>query len=328
MILFKKWMLILIVVMGVTVGYIYWENSRVVLTEETIFIEELPEEFEGFKILQITDLHGKMFGSEQRRLVDAINDVSYDAIVFTGDMLKDDTSTDYAPTYQLLEGLSNLDNALFVTGNTDPHHFEPVTKRTVKKDDFIEGMIERGIEPLDSIYTISRGESKLFFTEFEISLLDPEEELEHLKAGTGANQQADILDRDYLTELFQDMTELDNMSDDDVLISLYHYPLVDQRIDYYQQDPSVNLRDYDLHIAGHYHGGQIRLPFIGALIVPEAYYDNYGLFPPQDRVMGLWEYDGIQQYVSTGLGASDPIKFLGFRFLNPPEINLLTLSKK
>jgi predicted MPP superfamily phosphohydrolase len=328
MTLFKKWILILIVGMGVTVGYIYWENSRVVVTEETIFIEELPEEFEGFKILQITDLHGKTFGSEQRRLVDTINELSYDAIVFTGDMLKDDTSTDYAPTYQLLDGISNLDNALFVTGNTDPNHFKPVSKRTAQKDDFIKGLVERGVKPLDSIYAISRGDSTLYFTEFEISLLDPQEELIQLNDRTGTYHQDDMIDTDYLTELFHDMTALESMNRHDILISLYHYPLVDQRIDDYQQNPSVNWREYDLHIAGHYHGGQIRLPFVGALLVPEAYYDNYGLFPPQDRVMGLWEYGGVQQYVSTGLGASDPIKFLGFRFLNPPEINLLTLSKK
>jgi predicted MPP superfamily phosphohydrolase len=40
-------------------------------------------------------------------------------------------------------------------------------------------------------------------------------------------------------------------------------------------------------MAGHYHGGQFRIPFVGALFVLEAWYEKSGLFPPQDRVKGL-----------------------------------------
>lgn len=321
-----KWGLGFFIVSGsILMVYTLWDNQRIIVREENIGIDDLPEELDGFTILQITDLHEKTFGENQRKLIDKVNSLEYDAIVFTGDMLDDAQSQNYNPTYDLLDGINNLDHALFVSGNTDPNHFEPISARTSDKHDFVKGMADRGVRPLESIYPMDVGEASVHFVEFEISLKDPYDEIAKLES---SSQSAKEPDDEHLINLYEEMKTINDLSNEDILISLYHYPLVDQRIDIYQKDPSVHFRDYDLHIAGHYHGGQIRLPFLGALMVPEAYYDNYGLLPPQDRVMGYWEYDGLKQYVSAGLGSSRAVGFLNFRFLNPPEINLLTLKKE
>lgn len=66
----------------------------------------------------------------------------------------------------------------------------------------------------------------------------------------------------------------------------------------------------DLVLSGHVHGGVIRLPFVGGILSPER-----RLFPAYTR--GLYFKNKSILYVSAGLGK--------FRFLNPPEINLLTL---
>lgn len=118
------------------------------------------------------------------------------------------------------------------------------------------------------------------------------------------------------------------LGSDEIVIALNHYPIADERIDYIKKDPATEWVDLDLIIAGHYHGGQIRVPFLGALFVPEPWYEPHSFFPPQDRVKGLWEYAETKQYVSAGLGTSDAIPFLKFRLFNPPEINVMTLKEK
>ncbi|GIN61991.1 phosphoesterase [Robertmurraya siralis] len=308
--LLRKKLWAMMIILMIMCGYIIWENNRIVVVEESIPIRELPEDLEGFTIVQITDLHEKVFGKEQSKLINMINSINYDAIVFTGDMLVSPESNNYAPFYTLIEGIRKKNIAYFVPGNTDPQSFIIGEKEVYERDRFIKGMEERGIKLLDTIEKVKVGSSNLYFTYFEnsIALLEQSEQDKKLDP--------------YIERLLM----LEQYFDSEVLIALNHYPIPDDRIDLLKEEE--RLWAYDLLIAGHYHGGQIRLPFIGAVFIPEPYYLWDGFFPPQDRVKGLWNYNGIQQYVSTGLGSSDAISFLNFRFYNPPEVNVLTLKKK
>ena len=71
---------------------------------------------------------------------------------------------------------------------------------------------------------------------------------------------------------------------------------------------------YDLVLAGHTHGGQVRLPGVGALVT------NCDL--PRDRVRGLSRWGSSWLHVSAGLGTS---KYAPFRFACRPEASLLTV---
>ena len=68
-------------------------------------------------------------------------------------------------------------------------------------------------------------------------------------------------------------------------------------------------------LSGHTHGGQIRLPLIGAFYVPMQ-----GWFPKYDR--GLFTEGKTRVFICTGLGAS----VVRFRFNAPPELALITLE--
>lgn len=68
-----------------------------------------------------------------------------------------------------------------------------------------------------------------------------------------------------------------------------------------------------LTLAGHTHGGQVRVPGWGTPIVPSRYGSRY--------VAGLVEEDGKRLFVTPGLGTS----ILPVRFLVPPEVSVLTL---
>lgn len=302
--------------------YTIYDNNRVTIVEQEVVIEDLPKELVGFSILQVSDLHEKSFGENQEKLIEKINSLSYDAIVFTGDMLKRPTSTNYQPFYQLLDGIQHKENAWFVPGNTDPEGYHSKSKQSFQKTDFIKGMEQRGIKLLEALATLQKGQAKVHFAYFDFIFEQADPAL-----------SSKDLSEEYLNHLQRLREEVSChviIEESDLFIGLTHYPVVDQRIDslLFEENQKVTVRDIDILLAGHYHGGQIRIPLLGALFIPEVGYGTNGFFPPQDRVKGLWDYRELNQYVSTGLGSSDAIKLLNFRLFNTPEINLIVLKSR
>lgn len=78
--------------------------------------------------------------------------------------------------------------------------------------------------------------------------------------------------------------------------------------------PEAVKNKLDLVLAGHTHGGQVRLPFIGAAVAP-----GQGLFPKWDY--GIYQQDLTTMIISCGLGESD----LPLRFNIKPEVVRITL---
>jgi predicted MPP superfamily phosphohydrolase len=65
-------------------------------------------------------------------------------------------------------------------------------------------------------------------------------------------------------------------------------------------------------LSGHSHGGQIRLPFLGPMVLPPM-----GRRYPE----GLFRFNQMQLYVNRGLGTVG----VPFRLNCPPEVTVLTL---
>jgi len=100
-----------------------------------------------------------------------------------------------------------------------------------------------------------------------------------------------------------------NVPDDAYTILLYHTPdLID----------TASAGGIDLYLAGHTHGGQVRLPFYGALITFSRYGKQYE--------MGQYQLGGTTLYVSRGLGM-DGTPLPRVRFLCPPEIGVIELDQ-
>lgn len=304
--------------------YIIWDNNRVSVVSQDVVINELPAELEGFTILQISDLHEKEFGKNQRRLIKKINAIDYDVIAFTGDMLERPESANYESFYTLLEGIENKENLLFVPGNSDPPSYQ-ITD-VFQKSEFIKGMEERGVRFLESFDTIYVAGERVHFVNFELAIIKKPEQIGNVNGIVRPFHAGDPEYQAYQSEQWKEMIIEGILDTTEPLIALNHYPVPDVRFNYIEKDPTTSMRDFDLMIAGHYHGGQIRLPFLGALFIPDPWYEPNSYFPPKDRVKGLWEYKGRQQYVSAGLGSTDAISFLKFRLFNTPEINVIQLK--
>lgn len=99
-----------------------YDNQRFVVTEQTVTLDDLPNSFDGYHILQISDLHGKYFGENQLDLLSAINQLDYDCILFTGDMNKYEESDllSSQAIFDLINGIEKKEMAFWVDGNTGP----------------------------------------------------------------------------------------------------------------------------------------------------------------------------------------------------------------
>jgi len=71
----------------------------------------------------------------------------------------------------------------------------------------------------------------------------------------------------------------------------------------------------DLALAGHTHGGQVVLPFLGPLLLPSCFGDKYA--------SGLVHSPGGPVYVSRGVGLIEP----AVRWNCPPEVAVVTLRR-
>lgn len=61
-------------------------NQQISVVRQQVEIKDLPKTFDGFTIIQISDLHGKIFGENEQHLLSKMNALNYDMVAFTGDM--------------------------------------------------------------------------------------------------------------------------------------------------------------------------------------------------------------------------------------------------
>ena len=90
-------------------------NLRLVTTEYEIVSAELPAAFDGFRIVQLSDLHGAVYGKDNSRLLAAVRAAEPDLIALTGDLA--DKHTDLSELEPLLTALTELAPTYYVSGN-------------------------------------------------------------------------------------------------------------------------------------------------------------------------------------------------------------------
>lgn len=273
---------ILLAALIVLAGFFAFENNDIVVSKFTYFSERLPKAFDGFVIAQISDLHNKRFGAKQKQILQKLKDVSPDLIVVTGDVL-DHRRYDFAPVMELMQGAKELAPVVYAPGN----HEESSGRYLEIK----EALLRAGVTVLnDASYTVSRGDD----TVTVLGVLDPAFSKLRQSHKTDASDMRRFLNTQY--------------EEDDFTILLSH------RAELLKLYSEVGV---DLVFAGHAHGGQIRLPFIGGLYAP-----GQGIFPKYTS--GRHDADDTTMYVSRGLGNS----VFPLRIFNRPELVVVTLKVK
>ena len=90
---------------------------RLVTTKYELFSQRLPVSFDGFKVVQLSDLHNTQFGENNSRLLAAVEKEKPDIIILTGDFI--DKESDIPDQADLYKSLTKISPVYFVSGNHD-----------------------------------------------------------------------------------------------------------------------------------------------------------------------------------------------------------------
>ncbi len=117
---------------GVVVNAYNYQFRRI-----TIKYPNLPDAFNGFKIIQLSDIHSGSFTKTEpiEKVIKQINDRNADLILFTGDLVNNVTS-EMEPFMNIFNKLQAKHGVMSVTGNHDYGDYVPWDTPEAKKENF------------------------------------------------------------------------------------------------------------------------------------------------------------------------------------------------
>jgi predicted MPP superfamily phosphohydrolase len=228
------------------------------------------------RLVQVSDLHVERVTRRERELVERVRELDADYVLLTGDYLNLSYIGERRAIDETRWVLSRLHArkglyAVRGTHQVDPNWVLPV---------LFEGLSIRWL----------RNESCLLQEAgFELAL-----------AGASSTRRTDI-DGPAVDRALADVPRAD-AAQRTFVVFLFHIP---------DAVPQAQAAGVDLYLAGHTHGGQLRLPGFGALVT--------GTDSGKRYEMGRYDLDGLTLYVSRGLGM-EGMAAPRARFLSPPEI--------
>lgn len=280
----KKFLITSCVILAIIILMCYWQNNSITTTRIDYSNTKIPSSFHEFVIAQISDLHNKEFGDKQSKLVQAVMDAKPDIIVVTGDLI-DSNKTNIDVAMEFIEQAALIAPIYYVSGNHE--------KWSGVYDKLTNILIQAGVTILDDQSALLERNGETISL---IGLQDP------------AFTPSDYIDQSH-TYIFEEKLEsLSNPVPPNFNILLSHRP---ELMDVYSN------KNIDLVFAGHAHGGQFRIPFVGGLIAPDQ-----GFFP--QYTSGIYVEGETSMIVSRGLGNS----IIPLRILNQPELVVVTLKSK
>lgn len=282
---------------AVAKAFVDFQNGALVTTEYEIKSNHVTKAMDGFRIVQVSDLHDASFGFQNERLVEAVRNGRPDLILLTGDMIHKDTIEN---TMMFVRHAVSIAPVVFVPGNHESY--------SPRYPEFRSQMMQAGAFVLeDGVLTerdlgLGRAAGNGIIRVPEVTVIgvaDPlfSPWLDRAEPGRLMTQKLD--------ELVPEATEREAEGRRPFRILLTHRP---------ELFASYAREDIDLVLAGHAHGGQWRIPVLGGLYAP-----SQGMFPRY--ASGLHEEGNTRMVISRGLGNS------GFplRLNNRPEVVVVTL---
>lgn len=265
-------------------------RERCVVKEIEIASPEVPATFDGYRIVQISDLHLRSFRHRPEsleRIVAKIEALHPDAVVFTGDLATSHPD-EIAPLAEILRGISAPDGVYSVMGN---HDYCPYNRW------------ESASEQTAAIAGVRRWERELGWR-----LLDNE----NVKLRRGGSVVS-LIGVENISAMPQfpshgDLGRAMEGADSDFKILLSHDPT-------FWRQGVLGVTDIDLTLSGHTHNAQLKL--LGWEPSRLFFKENSGLYSERTDV-------GVQYlYVNDGLGET----MFPARIGVPAEITLLTLRR-
>lgn len=95
----------------------YGANNRIGVTEYDYETDQLAFSFDGFRIVQLSDLHNKIFPKNNETLMREVQDLHPDLIVLTGDIIDASSHTDIPAAELFMEQIVQIAPVYYVLGN-------------------------------------------------------------------------------------------------------------------------------------------------------------------------------------------------------------------
>lgn len=225
--------------------WVIFENCTVGVTRYSIACEHLPKAFDGYKVVQISDLHNAQFGKNNSMIIEALNREKPGFIAVTGDLV-DSNRPNFDIAVNFMKQATKIAPCYYVVGNHESR---------LGKSYYIleERLLDIGVKILhDEVTQIKKDGASIQI----IGLNDPR------FAHNNTNGYDKLLK--------MKLTNLNLQQGFKIL--LFHRP---------EAFRTYVSADIDLVLSGHAHGGQFRIPIIGGLFAPnQGFFPKYdsGIF--------------------------------------------------
>lgn len=268
-------------------GFCYYQNNKLQVTK----LKAFSNTNDRVRVLQLSDLHSKEFGKSNNILLEAIYNEKPDIVVATGDLI----DSNMKRIDNIIEFLDNINKTIpvfYIPGNNE--------MRCKKINEIVHKLKSKKVNVLDNEIRTIKVKSTIvnILGLVENRVDDGELFYEKIRSKYESEKSK---------ELF---TRLEKMNG--VKIVLSHYP------ENFEANEEISYSKYkfDIMFAGHAHGGQFILPFIGGIFAP-----GQGLIPKY--YSGMYGKEN-KLVVSRGLGNS------GFplRLFNRPNIVVVDILRK
>lgn len=252
------------------------------ITEPEIRLPNLPTAFDGLRIAQLSDIHLDEFTEPffLRMAIERINRLRPDVVLLTGDFV----TREFLPKSFPMRAASRCASILQSLECTKRYAVLGNHDVSVRAPAVIDALSHSVTVLRNSFAALERGSSRIWLAGLD-----------------------DVIEG--RPNLDRAVPEFIRQRSDEPVVLLCHEP---DFVDYvlpHAAGPSVNLM-----LSGHTHGGQVRLPVLGPLALPD-----WG----KKYVEGIFRFGNLQLYVNRGIGTVG----LPFRLNCTPEITLMTLRR-
>ena len=239
-------------------------------------------------IVFLSDLHEHRFGDGNERLLAAVDEAAPDLVLIGGDMIVSKGKADMAASLELMGKLAGKYPVFCGNGNHENRLLWEPQVYGDTNETYMHSLKKLGIRILDS-------RTEWYGEDIAVTGID-------LEPGAYRKFRPDRLTEEEMEQ------KVGKASKERFQILLCHSPL------YFSSCRSWGA---DLTLSGHFHGGTIRLPYLGGVMTPQ-----YQFFLPY--CAGEFRSDGKHMIVSRGLGTHS----INIRLNNKPQVVVVDLKMK
>ena len=274
-----KFLIILIIIIVLVIIYARYIGTKGLKVHEyKVESSTISEAYHGLKIVHLSDIHygSTVLEKELSNIVDKVNLLKPDIVVLTGDLIDNRLSYDKDIIVKYLSKINVNIGKYAINGN---HDVLEDYKNILNESNFIY---------LDNTY-------ELIYNDIKPIII------------SGISSSLGEDDISYKVKSYEEY--MNNLPEEDkplYSILLIHEP------DYIDK---INVDNYDLILAGHSHGGQVKIPIITKWFLPDGskkYYEKY------------YKVNNTDLYINSGIGTSK----YKFRLFDKPSINFYRITQK